>query len=58
MSDLSRNNALAFAAWLSEELSGLSMPHCVIGGVAYLRWGQPQQTADVDAVILAGFGDE
>ena len=58
VSDLSRNNILAFAAWLSKELSGLPMPHCVIGGIAYLRWGEPRQTADEDADILAGLGDE
>ncbi len=32
--------------------------HCFIGGVAYLRWGEPRQTVDVDAVLLAGFGNE
>lgn len=31
---------------------------CIIGGVALQRWGQPRVTTDVDATVLALYGDE
>lgn len=31
---------------------------CIIGGLAYLRWGDPRATRDVDATVLTGFGGE
>lgn len=32
--------------------------HCLIGGMAVLRWGEPRQTRDVDLTILTGYGNE
>ena len=32
--------------------------HCIIGGVAVLRWGAPRVTRDVDIAVLADFGRE
>ena len=35
---------------------GLS--HCIIGGVALHRWGEPRTTRNVDLTVLAGWGEE
>ena len=35
-----------------------SFPHCIIGGLAVQRWGEPRLTQDVDLTILTGFGNE
>ena len=32
--------------------------HCVIGGMALLRWGEQRMTTDVDLTLLTGFGGE
>ncbi len=32
--------------------------HCIIGGIALLRWGEPRFTRDVDVTLLTGFGSE
>ncbi len=32
--------------------------HCIIGGIALLRWGEPRFTRDVDVTLLCGFGRE
>ena len=32
--------------------------HCVIGGMALLRWGEQRMTKDVDLTLLTGFGNE
>lgn len=32
--------------------------HCIIGGMALLRWGEQRMTKDVDITLLTGFGDE
>ncbi len=32
--------------------------HCVIGGMALLRWGEQRMTKDVDITLLTGFGNE
>lgn len=32
--------------------------HCVIGGMALLRWGEQRMTKDVDLTLLTGFGGE
>jgi hypothetical protein len=37
---------------------GMSWDFCFIGGLAVQHWGEPRLTRDVDASILAGFGDE
>lgn len=31
---------------------------CIIGGVAVIRWGEPQATQDVDVSLLTGFSQE
>jgi hypothetical protein len=31
---------------------------CIIGGIAVIRWGEPQATQDVDVSLLTGFGSE
>ena len=31
---------------------------CIIGGLAVVRWGEPQATQDVDVCLFTGFGDE
>jgi hypothetical protein len=31
---------------------------CIIGGLAAIRWGEPQATQDVDISLLTGFGKE
>lgn len=32
--------------------------HCIIGGMALLRWGEQRMTKDVDLTLLSGFGGE
>lgn len=32
--------------------------HCLIGGLALQRWGEPRETVDVDLTLLTGFGTE
>jgi hypothetical protein len=32
--------------------------HCIIGGMALLRWGEQRMTKDVDLTLLTGFGHE
>ena len=52
------NNILHLAVRLGGELARLQLPYCWIGGVAVQRWAAPRQTADVDAMVFAGFGVE
>jgi len=52
------NNVLQLAVILCQQLELISIPYCVIGGVAYQRWGEPRQTVDVDATLFVGFGTE
>lgn len=40
--------------WLNEA----GFKGCLIGGVVVQRWGEPRLTADVDATIAVGYGDE
>ncbi len=35
-----------------------SWRHCIIGGMALLRWGEQRMTKDVDLTLLTGFGEE
>lgn len=39
-------------------LDGLGLLHCIIGGIAVQRWGEPRMTVDVDFTVLAGWGKE
>jgi len=55
---IGQNNILQTAATISDFLKGMKHPFSLIGGVAFLRWGEPRQTVDVDAVLFAGFGNE
>ncbi|MDA0323617.1 MAG: hypothetical protein O2923_13010 [Verrucomicrobia bacterium] len=32
--------------------------HCIIGGLAVQRWGEPRLTRDVDLTLLTGIGEE
>ena len=32
--------------------------HCIIGGLAVQRWGEPRLTRDVDLTLLTGIGRE
>lgn len=43
---------------VSEFLIAQKWRHCVIGGLALLRWGEPRTTLDVDLSLLTGFGRE
>lgn len=52
------NNILQLSVEVGERLEGIGIPYCVIGGVAYQRWGEPRQTVDVDATLFVGFGNE
>lgn len=52
------NNVLRLAAEVGTKLDVLKLEYCWIGGVAYQRWGEPRQTVDVDATIVAGYGNE
>jgi hypothetical protein len=39
-------------------LRSLGARYCVIGGIAYQRWGEPRVTRDVDFTIFVGFRNE
>jgi len=49
---------LAAARELLDYLETLGRPACLIGGMVVARWGEPRATRDVDATVLADFGDE
>jgi hypothetical protein len=52
------NDVLTAADEVQDFLRSKEWSFCVIGGVALARWGQPRTTADVDLVLLTGFGTE
>ncbi len=52
------NKLWAAAVTLDSFLSECNFNYCLIGGIALQRWGQPRQTTDVDATVLADFGQE
>lgn len=43
---------------LLDYLETLGRPACLIGGMVVARWGEPRGTQDVDATVLADFGEE
>lgn len=49
---------LAAALELLDHLRRLNRPACLIGGMVVSRWGEPRATTDVDATVLADFGEE
>lgn len=49
---------LEAARELLDYLEGLERPACLIGGMVVARWGEPRATQDVDATVLADFGEE
>lgn len=49
---------VAAARELLTFLETLGRPACLIGGMVVARWGEPRQTQDVDATVLADFGEE
>lgn len=52
------NNILQVAVDVGHQLEAIGIQYCVIGGVAYQRWGETRQTVDVDATLFVGFGNE
>lgn len=46
------------AAQIQDFLSAKGWRFCFIGGVAFLRWGEPRLTRDVDISLFTGFGRE
>ena len=54
----SERSILHLAVSLCETLDQIGVLYCVIGGVAYQRWGEPRQTVDVDVTVFVGFGYE
>jgi hypothetical protein len=44
---------LSFLTTVLAALSGLSIPHCIIGAVALGAWGRPRATHDLDLLVLA-----
>lgn len=52
-------NELFEAALEIQQFSlGRQWRFCIIGGLAAIRWGEPQATQDVDVSLLTGFGNE
>jgi hypothetical protein len=49
---------LEAARELLDYLESLGRPACLIGGMVVARWGEPRATRDVDATVLADFGEE
>jgi hypothetical protein len=49
---------VAAADELLAYLRKIRRPACLIGGMVVARWGEPRQTRDVDATVLADFGSE
>lgn len=49
---------LEAARELLDYLLALGRSGCLIGGVVVARWGEPRATQDVDATVLADFGEE
>jgi hypothetical protein len=49
---------LEAARELLDGLRTLCRPACLIGGMVVSRWGDPRATQDVDATVLADFGEE
>ena len=43
---------------LLDYLQALDRPACLIGGMVVARWADPRATQDVDATVLADFGEE
>lgn len=56
MTDSSHLVAAAVAARRFLDEAGIR--HCIIGGIAVQRWGEPRLTGDVDFTLFVPFGDE
>lgn len=52
------SDLVSTALSLQDNLAKKSIPFCFIGGLAVQHWGQPRFTADVDATVFVGFGNE
>lgn len=52
------NELFDAAREIQEFLAGRHWRFCIIGGLAAIRWGEPQATQDVDVSLLTGFGNE
>jgi hypothetical protein len=46
------------AAEIQSYILGNEWRFCFIGGIAFLRWGEPRLTQDVDLTLFTGFGNE
>lgn len=51
------NGVLSAACDLADFLALRDWPHCFIGGIAVLRWGEARFTADADVSLFTGFAD-
>ena len=49
---------LEAARELLDYFASVGRPACLIGGMVVARWGEPRATQDVDATVLANFGEE
>jgi hypothetical protein len=52
------NGVLSAACDLADFLCEREWPHCFIGGIAVLRWGEARFTADADVTLFTGFSGE
>ena len=55
---MSGQDVMAAAAEVEAFCRSRGWRFCFIGGIAVQRWGTPRFTQDVDATVLAGFGQE
>lgn len=49
------NDLLQAAHHVCDALTAAMLPHCIIGGLANIRWGRPRFTKDVDLTVYTGF---
>jgi hypothetical protein len=52
------NGVLSAACDLADYLAAREWPHCFIGGIAVLRWGEARFTADADVTLFTGYSGE
>ncbi len=50
------NELIETAHQACDAIAEAQLPHCIIGGLANLRWGRQRLTRDVDLTIFTGFG--
>lgn len=52
------SDLILVAEKLQRAMEETGRPHCLIGGFAVQRWGEPRVTRDVDAMVYTHFGPE